>query len=39
MVGIITFVENTTSTKHGLCLYIEMTKHKMLFDLGQELMH
>lgn len=37
---IITLVENTTSSsdyrsKHGLCLYIETAKHKILFDLGQ----
>lgn len=41
MIRIITLVENTTSTtkyqcKHGLCLYIETTKHKILFDLGQD---
>lgn len=41
MVRIVTLVENTTSAtnyqcKHGLCLYIETVKHKILFDLGQD---
>lgn len=36
---IIPLVENTTislslKTKHGLCVYIETKKHKILFDLG-----
>lgn len=36
---IIPLVENTTislslKTKHGLCIYIETKKHKILFDLG-----
>lgn len=40
MVRIVTLVENTALTtdyksKHGLCLYIETAKHKILFDLGQ----
>lgn len=41
MVRIVTLVENTALTsdfryKHGLCLYIETAKHKILFDLGQD---
>lgn len=41
MLRIATLVENTTSSsnyrcKHGLCLYIETAKHKILFDLGQD---
>lgn len=41
MIKIITLVENTSSSsayrsKHGLCLYIETPKHKLLFDLGQD---
>lgn len=41
MVNIIALVENTTSSpalqcKHGLCLYIETGKHKILFDLGPD---
>ena len=41
MIKIESLVENTTSSKeyhskHGLCLYIETEKHKMLFDLGQD---
>lgn len=41
MVKIVTLVENTALTtdyhcKHGLCLYIETAKHKILFDLGQD---
>lgn len=36
-----TLVENTTISKkyrckHGLCLYIETAKHRILFDLGQD---
>lgn len=36
---IVTLVENTTEredlqSKHGLCLYIETERHKILFDLG-----
>lgn len=35
---IISLVENTTKSelkaKHGLSLYIETKKHKILFDLG-----
>lgn len=39
MIKIITLVENTKTSadyfnKHGLCLYIETAKHKILFDLG-----
>lgn len=38
---IISLVENTSSSseyrsEHGLCLYIETPKHKILFDLGQD---
>ena len=38
---IISLVENTSSSseyrsEHGLCLYIETSKHKILFDLGQD---
>lgn len=41
MIKIITIVENTTSSseyrcKHGLSLYIETAKHKILFDLGPD---
>lgn len=41
MTKIVSLVENTTMSKeyhskHGLCLYIETEKHKMLFDLGQD---
>lgn len=41
MLKIVTLVENTTSStdyccKHGLYLYIEAPKHKVLFDLGQD---
>lgn len=41
MAKIITLVENTTSSskyrcKHGLSLYIETEKHKILFDLGPD---
>lgn len=41
MPKIVTLVENTTSSseyrsKHGLCLYIETDRHKILFDLGQD---
>lgn len=36
---VIALVENTSiskdyKSKHGLCLYIETKKHKLLFDLG-----
>ena len=36
---VIVLVENTSiskdyKSKHGLCLYIETKKHKLLFDLG-----
>lgn len=39
MIKIISLVENTSSSpklksKHGLCIYIETSKHKILFDLG-----
>ncbi len=39
MIKIIPLVENTSiskefHSKHGLCLYIETIKHKILFDLG-----
>ncbi len=39
MIKVTTLVENTSvspefSNKHGLCLYIETSKHKILFDLG-----
>lgn len=38
---IVTLVENTTEredlqSKHGLCLYIETERHKILFDLGPD---
>ena len=38
---VITLVENTTKnpklkSKHGLSIYIETTKHKILFDLGPD---
>ena len=37
---IISLLENTSNTnlkpKHGLCLYIETLKHKILFDLGPD---
>lgn len=41
MLKIVTLVENTALSaeyrcKHGLSLYIETEKHKMLFDLGQD---
>lgn len=41
MTKIIALVENTKSSKeyyekHGLCLYIETAKHKILFDLGPD---
>ena len=41
MTKIIPLVENTKSSKeyyakHGLCLYIETAKHKILFDLGPD---
>ena len=41
MLKIVTLVENTTLSseyrcKHGLCLYIETEKHKILFDVGQD---
>lgn len=41
MVKIIALAENTKSSKalyakHGLCLYIETVKHKILFDLGPD---
>ncbi|MDE6656044.1 MAG: MBL fold metallo-hydrolase, partial [Anaeroplasmataceae bacterium] len=39
MIKIISLVENTTTSpklksKHGLCMYIETSRHKILFDLG-----
>lgn len=39
MIKIISLVENTTTSpelkcKHGLCIYIETSNHKILFDLG-----
>lgn len=39
MIKVIPLVENTTSDKnlgkkHGLCLYIETARHKLLFDVG-----
>lgn len=39
MIKVITLVENTSTSsdyvhKHGLCLYIETSNHKILFDLG-----
>lgn len=41
MAKIVALVENTKSSKefyqkHGLCLYIETAKHKILFDLGPD---
>ena len=38
---IVTLVENTTeneqlTAKHGLCLYMETERHKILFDLGPD---
>lgn len=41
MIKIAVLVENTSISKeyrakHGLCLYIETAKHKILFDLGQD---
>jgi len=41
MLKIVPLVENTTASpeyrcKHGLCLYIQTEKHKILFDLGQD---
>lgn len=41
MVRIVPLVENTTVSpeyrcKHGMCLYIQTEKHKLLFDLGQD---
>jgi 7,8-dihydropterin-6-yl-methyl-4-(beta-D-ribofuranosyl)aminobenzene 5'-phosphate synthase len=41
MTKIVALVENTKSSKelyakHGLCLYIETSKHKILFDLGPD---
>lgn len=41
MTKIVALVENTKSSKeycakHGLCLYIETAKHKILFDLGPD---
>lgn len=38
---IVTLVENTSSSpefkhKHGLCLYIETNRHRILFDLGSD---
>lgn len=39
---VIVLVENTSiskdyKSKHGLCLYIETKKHKLLFDLGSNM--
>lgn len=39
MLRMVTLVENTTISseyrcQHGLCIYIETSKHKILFDLG-----
>ena len=39
MVRILSLVENTSASpayrsKHGLCLYVETERHKILFDLG-----
>lgn len=39
MIKLTALVENTTSSplydcKHGLCIYIETAKHKILFDVG-----
>ena len=39
MIRIVSLVENTSvspayRSKHGLCLYVENEKHKILFDLG-----
>lgn len=41
MLKIVTLVENTAisptyRSKHGLCIYIETLRHKILFDLGQD---
>ena len=41
MLRIVPLVENTTDSpkyrcKHGLCLYVQTEKHKILFDLGQD---
>lgn len=41
MIKIIPLVENTTISpeyrcKHGLCLYLQTQRHKILFDLGQD---
>ena len=41
MVKVVVVVENTTISpkyrcKHGLCIYVETPKHKLLFDLGQD---
>ncbi len=41
MLKIVPLVENTTDSpkyrcKHGLCLYAQTEKHKILFDLGQD---
>ena len=41
MTKIIALVENTKASKdlhakHGLCIYIETSKHKILFDLGSD---
>lgn len=40
MLKIVSLLENTTTSKqykkdHGLSLYIETEKHKILFDVGQ----
>ena len=39
MIKIVSLVENTSSfpklkSEHGLCIYIETSKHKILFDVG-----
>ncbi len=41
MIKVITLVENTSispdyASKHGLCLYIETSNHKIVFDLGPD---
>ena len=41
MLKIVPLVENTSVSpeyrcKHGLCLYVQTEKHKILFDLGQD---
>ncbi|MGL5676703.1 MAG: MBL fold metallo-hydrolase [Cellulosilyticaceae bacterium] len=41
MIKIVALLENITKdaaleAKHGLCLYIETSKHKMLFDVGPD---